>query len=207
MKKLFITLSFVLGLSAMALAQRGSTAERSTTEFDVSVGYNSATVTTSNLNADYRGGLSAGVGVEQYFSDSWGIKAKVLYDQKGWANGYYTSSNNFSITTDYALDYITVPLMADWHFGREKNWYLNFGPYIGFLLSAKTIANSQDVKSYFNSTDGGLDVGVGVRFPFANKNKFFIEINSQSGVANINNDNSGSTIRNSASAINVGLTF
>ncbi len=205
MKKLFTTLSFVLGLSAMALAQRGTT-ERSTTEFDVTVGYNSATVTTSNLNADYRGGLSAGLGVEQYFSDSWGIKAKVLYDQKGWANGYY-STNTSNITTDYALDYVTVPLMADWHFGRTKNWYLNFGPYIGFLISAKTAVNNQDVKSYFNGTDGGLDAGIGVRFPFANKNKFFIEINSQSGVANINSDNSSGTIRNSASAINVGLTF
>lgn len=200
MKKLFITLTLVLGLSPIVFAQTSSG-----TEFNITVGYNSATVTTSNINADYRSGFNAGVGAEQYFSESWGVKAKVLYDQKGWANGYYTT-NNGSVTTDYHLDYVTVPLMADWHFGRTKNWYLNFGPYIGFLLSAKTAANNQDVKSYFNGTDAGLDVGIGVKFPVSEGVKFFIEINGQGGIANINNA-SGSTFRNSVSAINIGFNF
>lgn len=201
MKKLFTTLTLVLGLSTITLAQTNGG-----TEFNITVGYNYATVTTSNLNADYRSGFNAGVGAEQYFSDSWGLKAKVLYDQKGWANGYY-STNTSNITTDYHLDYVTVPVMADWHFGRTKNWYLNFGPYIGFLLSAKTAANNQDVKSYFNGTDAGLDIGIGVKFTVSENTKFFIEINGQGGVANINKDSSGSTFRNSVSAINIGFNF
>jgi len=200
MKKLFTTLTLVLGLSPIAFAQTNGG-----TEFNITVGYNSSTVTTSNINADYRSGFNAGIGGEQYFSDSWGFKAKVLYDQKGWANGYY-ATNTTSITTDYHLDYLTVPLMADWHFGHTKNWYLNFGPYISFLLSAKTAANNQDVKSYFNSADGGLDVGIGVKFPISEGVKLFLEINGQGGIANINKDNSGS-IKNSVSGLNIGLNF
>jgi opacity protein-like surface antigen len=201
MKKLFTTLLFVLGVSPVAFAQT-----KNTTEFNVTVGYNGASVSDNNYTADYRSGFNAGVGAEHYFSDSWSFKAKALYDQKGWANGYI-SGYNFTTTTDFNVDYLTVPLLANWHFGRTKNWYLNFGPYVSFLLNAKAAVNGQDVKSYFNSTDGGLDIGVGVKFPVADNVKFFIEVNGQGGVTDISKGNSGSTIRNSVSAINIGLNF
>ena len=185
----------VLGFCSVAFSQT-----KGTTEFGVSVGLNGATVTSGNLNADTRTALNAGVGAEYYFSESWGIKAKLLYDQKGWANGFYGST-----TTNYNLDYITVPVLANWHFGHTKNWYLNFGPYVSFLTSAKTAVNSIDVKSAFNSTDAGLDFGIGVKIPVADKTKFFIEYNGQGGVANM--ASSGTTIRNSVWALNIGINF
>jgi hypothetical protein len=197
MKNLLSTLILVLGLSPIAFSQT-----KGTTEFGVNLGYNAATVTTSNLNADYRSGFNAGLAAEHYFSDSWSFKAKVLYDQKGWANGFIGTTR-----TAFSLDYITVPLLANWHFGRTKNWYLNFGPYISFLLSAKTDVNGQDVKSVFNDTDGGLDIGIGVKFPVSTNTHFFIEVNGQGGVVDVAKNNSGSTIKNSVSAINIGLNF
>ena len=171
-----------------------------TTEFSASVGLNAATVTSDNLNGGTLTALNAGLGAEYYFSERWGIKAKVIYDQKGWANGYYGST-----TTKYNLDYITVPVLANWHFGHTKNWYLNFGPYVSFLLNAKTAVNSIDVKSYFNSTDAGVDVGIGVKIPIADKTNFFIEYNGQGGAADL--QSSGTSIRNSVSALNIGINF
>ena len=197
MKNLFTTLILVLALSPLAFSQT-----QGDNEVTATVGYNSSTVTISNLNADYRSGLNIGLGAEHYFSESWGFKTKVLYDQKGWANGFY-----LNLATAYQLDYVTVPLLADWHFGRTKNWYLNFGPYVGFLINAKLAANGQDVKSFFNSADGGIDVGIGVKFPVAEHTKFFIELNGQGGVADIAKNNSGNTIKNSVSSINIGLNF
>jgi opacity protein-like surface antigen len=195
MKYIFTTLILALGLCPAAFSQT-----KGSTEFNVTVGLNGATVTSGNVSADTRIGLNAGVGAEYYFSDSWSIKAKALYDQKGWANGYYGST-----TTDFNLDYITVPVLANWHFGRTKNWYLNFGPYIAFLVNAKTPANGKDVKSFFNSTDAGLDIGIGIKFPVANNTKFFIEFSGQGGVSEM--QTSGATIRNSVSALNIGLNF
>ena len=195
MKYIFTTLILALGLCPVAFSQT-----KGSTEFNVTVGLNGATVTSGNLSTDTRVGLNAGVGAEYYFSDSWSIKAKALYDQKGWANGFYGNT-----TTDYKLDYVTMPVLANWHFGRTKNWYLNFGPYIAFLVSAKTSVNGVDVKSFFNSTDAGLDLGIGVKIPVSENAKFFIEFNGQGGVANM--ASSGSTIRNSTSALNIGLNF
>ncbi len=55
-----------------------------------------------------------------------------MYDQKGWDDGTITDVNGTFIT-DYNLNYLTVPVMANWHFGRTKNWYLNFGAYTAIL--------------------------------------------------------------------------
>ena len=202
MKKISAILFGVLCLSTAAFSQ-----STGTTQFGVNVGYNGATVTSGNLNADYKSGFNAGVIVEHYFSDSWSIKGKALYDQKGWENGYITVGT-VTKTTNYSLDYLTVPVLANWHFGHTKNWYLNFGPYIGFLLSAKESAGGNDVKSYFNSTDGGLDLGIGVKFPVANQTKFFIEVNGQGGISDIGTgSNTGSSVKHSVSAINIGFLF
>ena len=87
----------------------------------------------------------------------------------------------------------------------KKNWYLNFGPYVGFLLSAKATTNNLDVKSFFNSTDAGIDIGVGVKFPVGENTKFFVEFNAEGGIANINTGTT--TFRNAVSALNIGLNF
>jgi hypothetical protein len=202
MKKILTALFAVSCLGTAAFSQ-----SKGTTDFGITVGYNAATVTSGNFtNSDYRSGFNAGVSVEHYFSPSWSFKGRLLYDQKGWNTGYITVGTS-TTTTNYQLDYLTVPLYANWHFGRTKNWYLNFGPYVGFLLSASETAGGNDMKSFFNSTDAGLDLGIGVKFPVSAKSKFFIEANGQGGIADLGNGTSGATVRNSVSAINVGFTF
>jgi hypothetical protein len=202
MKKLFTTLVVVLGIYTAAFSQT-----KGTTEFGVNVGLNTATVTTSAYtNTDYRVGFNIGVSADYYFSDRWSFKAKVVYDQKGWNNGFISTGSN-EVTTDYKLNYITIPLMANWHFARTRNWYLNFGPYIGILTSAKETAGGNDLKDVFNTTDAGLDIGIGVKIPVSNRAKFFIELNGQGGVSDIVKNNTGSALRNSVSNINVGFNF
>jgi hypothetical protein len=97
--------------------------------------------------------------------------------------------------------------MANWHFGRTRNWYLNFGPYVGFLLNAKETAGSTPLNEVFNTVDAGLDAGIGIKFRISDKAKFFIELNGQGGVTDIIKDNGGSALRNSTSALNVGINF
>jgi hypothetical protein len=201
MIKFFTTLLVALIISTAAFSQT-----KGTNEFGVNIGYNASTVVSSNDNADYKSGFNFGVSLDHYFSESWSIKGKLVYDQKGWANGYIDNGND-TYFTDYKLDYLTIPVMANWHFGRTKNWYLNFGPYVGILLNAKTSVGGLDVKDFFNTTDVGLDAGIGIKFPVSNKAKFFIELNGQGGVTDIGKGNTGDALRNSVSNINIGLNF
>lgn len=96
--------------------------------------------------------------------------------------------------------------MANWHFGRTRNWYLDFGPYVGFLLNAKEDEYNTDLKSAFNSTDGGLALGIGVKIPISRTAKFFIEYDGQSGITNVFSD-SDVTTRTLRGSINLGINF
>lgn len=143
---------------------------------------------------------------EYYFSDRWGIKMKLIYDRKGWADGFITDIDDI-YETDFHLNYITIPVMANWHFGSNRNWYLNFGPYLGFLVKAEDSELEMDVKDAFNTTDFGLAFGIGYKFKINENLKMFGEFDGQSGLTNIFENNSGDSVRNGRSSFNIGLVF
>jgi hypothetical protein len=205
MRKIFITLALMLGFYGLASAQ----AQKGNVEFGVNVGLNNSYVQDSNSDqhTDGVGGFNVGVSADDYFSDRWSLKVKVIYDQKGWGNGFVTDDSGNEIDgVNIRLNYITVPVMANWHFGRTRNWYLDFGPYVGFLTSAN--AAGYDVKGAFSSTDGGVCLGLGVKIPIADRTKFFIEYEGQGGVANVfNNSSDGSNFQNVRGSLNIGINF
>lgn len=203
MKKLFITAILALGFSSISLGQK-----KGDVEFGVNIGLNYSTVTLDDtfLQPDTGFGINAGFSADYYFSDSWSIKGKLIYDQKGWDNG--TFEDEFGIyQTNYNLNYLTIPVMANWHFGRTNNWYLNFGPYAGFLLSAKETTGGIDVIEAFNGNDFGLALGVGVKIPVSDKLKLSLEYEAQGGFSDIFKESNSGRITNSRGAFNVGLNF
>lgn len=204
MKKLLTTLFIIPAICSVAFAQI-----KTSDEFGLNIGYNGANVTYSGGydHSDYVSGLNIGFSAEHYFSNRWSIKGKVIYDQKGFGNGYLAFDDGTEIDgVDFHLNYLTIPVMANWHFGRTRNWYLHFGPYIGVLLNASESSNSGvDVKQAFNTTDVGFDAGIGVKFPVSNQVKFFIELDGQGGFTNVFKD--GDTLQNERSSINFGFLF
>jgi hypothetical protein len=202
MKKLFTIL--LLGTSCLTAFSQ----EKGDFEFGLHAGLNLATVTSgAKTNTDYRVGLDAGVFGDYFFSSSWSIKAKLVYDQKGWNNGYISIEDGPDFATNYRYDYLTVPVMANWHFGNKRNWYINGGPYAGFLISAKETAFDIDLKEISNTFDAGLAIGIGVKIPLANKIKLLFEADGQSGFVDVLKNNQGSRLLNSRSSINAGLVF
>ncbi len=204
MRKIFTTIVIVLAFYSLATAQ-----EKGTIEFGVNVGLNSSTVQNNNTTdqADYLAGFNLGVSADAYFSDRWSLKVKAIYDQKGWGNGFVTDNQGNEVDgVNIKLNYVTVPVMANWHFSRSRNWYLDFGPYVGFLTSAS--AAGYDVKSAVNSVDGGISLGIGVKIPIADKTKFFIEYEGQGGVSNVLKDSGdGSNFQNVRGSLNIGINF
>ncbi len=201
MKKLFLAILLALGFVSVTSAQ-----QKGDVEFGVNAGFNYSTVTTSYFQADTGFGFNFGVSADYYFSDRWSLKTKVIYDQKGWNNGFYEDETGF-YPADYNLNYVTVPVMANWHFGGKRNWYLNFGPYAGFLMSAKENSNDTDVKDAFNSTDFGIAYGIGVKVPVSDKLKLFFEFEGQGGLTDIFKENEDAAVTNGRGSFNVGLNF
>ncbi|MFC4634589.1 porin family protein [Dokdonia ponticola] len=156
-----------------------------------------------------RVGLNVGAYGEYYFSDRWSVRANLNYDQKGWKDTFtiFDEMDSESFKTNFALNYLTVPVLANWHFAKNRNWYLNVGPYAGFLLNAEVTENGLDISDGFNGTDFGLAFGIGVKIPINKENQIFIEYGAQSGFSDIFEDNQGETVRNGRSSINIGFTF
>lgn len=213
MKKIYIIL-FLLSFNTIVLAQK-----KGIVEFGANVGLNRSLVSNTTGSTDPLIGFNVALSADYYFSDRWSIKGKLIYDQKGWANGFITfdtlngqNPNDpafyQTITTDFNFDYITIPVMANWHFGKKRNWYLNFGPYVGFLVSAKDSKLKYNFNDEFQKTDVGLALGIGVKIPVSDKLKIYFEYEEQTGFTDIYViNNTGSAITNTRGSINVGLNF
>lgn len=201
MKKLF-TIFLVVASCSTAFSQ-----EKGNFEYGFNVGLNVSGVTVgTNYTSDSKIGFNVGAFGDYFFSDRWSIKAKLNLDQKGWNGGYF-SNNNVGSLTNYRYDYLTVPVMANWHFGRKRNWYLNFGPYVGFLIDAKETNLDIDLKDLSESIDAGLALGIGVKIPVTDKIKILLEVDSQSGLADIIKNNQGGSTTNNRSSLNAGFVF
>ena len=137
----------------------------------------------SNFAGDAEGtstkvGFQVGGFAEIKISDKFAIQPELLFSAQGakakeseTAPGYF-----YSLEATAKLNYLNIPVMAK-YYATEK-LYIEAGPQIGFLMSAKsdfketetfgglteTISGSVDVKKGYNSTDFGLNVGLGYNF-------------------------------------------
>ncbi|NQX82894.1 MAG: porin family protein [Flavobacteriaceae bacterium] len=178
-------------------------------ELGIGVGASSSSATQSSAydggTADSLSGPNVSISGEYYYSESWGIKMKLISDTKGWTGGHYYDIPN----VDYELKYITIPVMANWHFGSTKDWYLNFGVYMGFLTDATATNNDVElnVKKDFETSDFGFAYGIGYKFKVNEDMKFYLEYEAQSGSAEIFKDDSNGTTTNIRASFNAGLIF
>jgi hypothetical protein len=204
MKKIITIICLTMGIYSLSNAQDKKI------EFGVGVGLNSASITNNAQYSVNPGSLWAPsffLSADYYASSMFSVKLKAIYDSKGWGDGLYKANATTTVAgVSYPFKYITLPLTANFHFGKDKNWYVMGGPYVGFLLSAENSYNNADLKSSVSSTDAGIDAGIGFKFPVSKNLKLFIEYDGEWGFSNLlpNTTDGAQTKR---SAFSVGLNF
>ncbi|MGB3590073.1 MAG: porin family protein [Nonlabens sp.] len=145
---------------------------------------------------------------EYYFSEKWGIKTRVNFERKGYGDELFSQgSRGAFFFSDIHLDYITVPITATYHFGSKLDYYVNIGAYAGFLQNATAQELDLDLTSDFSSTDFGITFSLGYRFQVASNAKFFIELDNQSGVVDLFEDDFGNNFRLNRTSLNLGVVF
>ncbi|WP_242205290.1 porin family protein [Aestuariivivens insulae] len=198
MKKLF----FVAALTVFGLLNVKAQSRSGDFTIAPQVGLNLSNYTSSeNLNNKIRLSFNAGAIGEYYFSDRWSVRSGLLYDSKGTK---ITESGENYIDK---LNYLAIPLHANWHFGSKRDWFLNFGPTLGFLLSAKadTPQGEIDIKDEIDATfDVGLGIGIGYKFEVSDTTQLYIQYQGYGGFINVI-DNLDFSLTNTTSAFNVGV--
>jgi hypothetical protein len=111
----------------------------------------------SNMNGDNRLSGHIGLFVHSRLDKSWSVQPEILYSGQG---------QQYELVTDeytLALSYIQVPVMFQYH--PDKHLYLEFGPQLGFLLTAnvKEDGNKLEVDDSYKQIDAGLAFGIGVQ--------------------------------------------
>lgn len=109
----------------------------------------------------------------------WSIQPEILYSGQG--QRYLVIPRG---TTTLALNYIQIPLIFQFHPVRQL--YLEFGPQIGFLLSAnmKDDNNKSEIDQYFKKVDAAIALGAGIQVTRALG--FYARYNA--GIADISKD-------------------
>lgn len=191
MKKVFLT---VLATAAFSFSNAQSR-EKGAIEIVPQIGYSSSNYYGSNIsNNSSLSAVTFGVGADYFFNNRWSLRSGLHSQTMG--------SQFYAI--EEKLNYLTIPVNANWHFGSTRKWNLNFGPSIGFLMSAKD--NNTDIKNLANSTQIGLNVGIGYKIEVNKDFSILIDYQSITGLSDVSKT-TASTIKNAYGAFNLGAVI
>ena len=191
MKKIILTAAAIFAFGYANAQSR----EKGAIEIAPQIGYASSDLYgDSDIETDAMSSIAYGVGADYFFNDRWSLRSGLLVQTMGAVDG---------LDEELKLQYLTIPVNANWHFGSTRKWNLNFGPSIGFLTSAKL--ESEDVKDGVNSTQIGLNVGIGYKIEVSPKFSILIDYQSISGLSKAFKENSSA--KNAYGSFNVGAVI
>ncbi|MGC4041728.1 MAG: outer membrane beta-barrel protein [Flavobacterium sp.] len=109
MKKVILTLAVALTAS-LANAQ---VREKGTIELIPQIGYSNSNYYGGDAGSmnDPISGVAFGVGGDYFFNNRWSLRSGLMFQKMGTEIGSYKDE----------LNYITIPVNANWHFGSTGN--------------------------------------------------------------------------------------
>ncbi|MEZ4787022.1 MAG: porin family protein [Flavobacterium haoranii] len=205
MKKKILTTLCLLGFISLSNAQESSTTGA---RFGVKGGVNFTNLYVDNVDdTNMLTSFNAGVFVELPITQGVAIVPELNYSRKG------SEVQNTILTETYKskfkLSYLEMPVLLK--LNLVPNFNLHAGPYVAYLLNAKTDVvdeNGDNVESFeydtddFNKLDFGLSAGLGFDF-----NNFGIGARYNYGLSEIDKDNNANGAKNSAFNLYVALKF
>jgi hypothetical protein len=142
-----------------------------------------------------------GINFEYLINEKLSLKLELNYERKSQKadntleifdnNG---SSKVYTFTSKKNYDYMVLPIMMKYSFSNINSFYINGGPFIGYLLKSNITNDLENIDGlnngpfettkYNNKTDFGISIGLGKNFEIKEKNSIFIEIRENLGLSN-----------------------
>lgn len=177
---------------------------------------------------EYGFGFLVGVSYEQYLNDKLSIKANLSYDKKAnkatseieYRGSVFEEPAVVTQELSFQYDYVTLPILMKYDFTNESSFFVNGGPFVGYLLSSRIVDNtstnnlypdtqSSTTTNYNNRLDYGLTLGFGKAFRINDENSIVVEIRNNIGFAKTNKDDTyqGDSVQTNSFNLLVGWAF
>ena len=139
---------------------------------------------------------AAGINYQYSFNESFSFFSALDYERKGSVvNATATDQSGEPVGEIVAhanYDYLVLPLLARFSFGKQLKMFMNAGPYVGYLLKVTSVTDENDIiphteldvtdESY--KYDFGISAGLGMKIPIKNKISFNVEVRNNLGLVN-----------------------
>lgn len=140
--------------------------------------------------------LSMSMFLQYNMNTNFALRIDPGYENKGYyANYHITDPNGTVIRAAKAVgnfNYITIPILFRASTGNKIKYFINAGPYVGFLLSQHTVYDSylygttkENGTSNYKTLDFGITSGLGMAFPIKDKCALSVEARNNLGLMNI----------------------
>ena len=113
------------------------------------------------------------------------------------------------ISTNTNFNYMTLPLLVRASFGGKTQFFVNAGPYFGYLIKQTSerklgdiSSRAEDTTTLYRRLDTGISTGLGISVPIKTKFLFSMELRNNLGLYNVSSVpvfNQGSVKTNSTS--------
>lgn len=193
------------------------------------LGMNLASVSGSDKADDTKMVMCMAIGaIGNYtLTEMFSVQAELNYEGKGVGmkdfsesgNGWTSEQKNSKVK----LGYLTIPILAKATFGNGTKFFVNAGPYFGFLMSAKSKGDytytstidpsmnqsdsyDEDVKKYYKGFDFGVLIGGGAIFPINDDMDAIADLRYNMGLSKLG-DEGDAKVFNSVIGINIGVIY
>ena len=142
-------------------------------------------------------GFSSGLTFQYNFPKFLSIRTNISFERKGLTTkGMATDEYGNEIgeiTFHSNFNYLTVPLLGRLTIGKKIKFFVNAGPYVGYLIKQKDVTEAfgdnpkteTDNTDNFEKLDFGITTGLGASFPIYNRLLISLEIRNNLGLTNI----------------------
>ena len=139
-------------------------------------------------------GFSGGLSFQYNIGKRIALRTNIAYERKGGIsrnNFYYNGNLIQNSSINFNFDYLTLPILVRFSFGKKVKYFVNTGPYFGYLLSQTFVTKgdnfntwTNDYTSATNKFDFGVSFGTGLQYPLKEKIYLSSEIRGNLGLYN-----------------------
>lgn len=165
-------------------------------------------------------GFSGGLFFQYNIKKIISLRTNIAYERKGSALTSQATDINGNplgeFTANTNFDYLTFPILVRATFGRKIQYFVNAGPYFGYLLKQSIVregdnnpSTSSDNTSLNKRFDTGISMGLGLSVPINSNFALSFEMRNNLGLYNVSAvqvANNG-TIKTNSTNFLFGLTY